>query len=79
MEPFLVEFEAGEWSEEMKVRHEGEEFLFLLEGELELHFGDQVLIMKPGDSVYYDSSEPHGYVARAPGRTQAVAVLYSRD
>ncbi|AJF05694.1 helix-turn-helix domain-containing protein [Geoalkalibacter subterraneus] len=79
MEPFLVEFEAGEWSEEMKVRHEGEEFLFLLEGELELHFGDQVLIMKPGDSVYHDSSEPHGYVARAPGRTQAVAVLYSRE
>jgi transcriptional regulator with XRE-family HTH domain len=79
MEPFLVEFEAAEWTEEMKVCHEGEEFLFLLEGELELHFGERVLIMKPGDSVYYDSSEPHGYVARAPGRTQAVAVLYSHD
>ena len=79
MEPFLVEFEVGEWREDLKVRHEGEEFLFVLEGELELHFGDQVLVMKPGDSVYYDSSEPHGYVARAPGRTQAVAVLYSRE
>ncbi|MDO3377617.1 helix-turn-helix domain-containing protein [Geoalkalibacter halelectricus] len=79
MEPFLVEFQRGEWHEELMVRHEGEEFLFLLSGELELHYGDQVMILKPGDSVYYDSSEPHGYIARSPLRTQAVAVLYSKE
>lgn len=79
MEPFLVEFEAQEWHDDLQVKHEGEEFLFLLEGELELHYGDQIMSMGPGDSVYYDSNEPHGYVAKGEGRPRAVAVLYSRD
>lgn len=78
LEPFLVEFEATEWSDDLQVSHEGEEFLFLLEGELELHYGDQVMSMGPGDSVYYDSAEPHGYVARGEVRPRAVAVLFSR-
>jgi len=78
LEPFLVEFEARQWSEELQVSHEGEEFLFLLEGELELHYGEKVMTMGPGDSVYYDSSEPHGYVALGTVRPRAVAVLYSR-
>jgi hypothetical protein len=34
--------------------------------------------MGPGDSVYYDSSEPHGYVVKGDMRPRAVAVLYSR-
>lgn len=78
LEPFLVEFEAREWSDELQVSHEGEEFFFLLEGELELHYGEQVMAMGPGDSVYYDSSEPHGYVVKGAARPRAVAVLFSR-
>jgi len=79
MEPFLVEFDAREWQEELLVSHQGEEFLFLLEGDLELHYGEQVMTMHPGDSVYYDSTEPHGYVAVGSKRPRAVAVVYSRD
>jgi transcriptional regulator with XRE-family HTH domain len=79
MEPFLVEFEARKWTDEVMVSHEGEEFLFLLEGELEFHYGNQVITLFPGDSVYYESSEPHGYVAKSALRPRAVAVLSSRD
>lgn len=78
MEPFLVEFEPRSNHDGLQVCHEGEEFLFLLEGTLELHYGDQVMTMAPGDSVYYDSSEPHGYVVRGDGPTRAVAVIYSK-
>jgi transcriptional regulator with XRE-family HTH domain len=78
LDPFLVEFEAREWRDDLQVSHEGEEFLFLLEGELELHYGDRVLTMGPGDSVYYDSAEPHGYVAKGEKRPRAVAVLSAR-
>ncbi len=78
LEPFLIEFENRQWSDELLVSHEGEEFLFLLEGEVELHYGDQVMLMGPGDSVYYDSSEPHGYVVRSEVRPRAVAVIFSR-
>jgi len=79
MEPFLVEFKAGEWRSELQVSHDGEEFLFLLEGELEMHFGDQVMTLKPGDSVYYESTEPHGFVAKAPQTARALAVLFSHE
>jgi len=79
MEPFLVEFENCSWDDDFMVTHEGEEFLFLLEGELELHYGDKIMTMSPGDSVYYDSKEPHGYVAKGNIRPRAVAVLFSRD
>ena len=79
LEPFLVEFDLSEWRDDLLVSHEGEEFLFLLEGELELHYADQVMTMGPGDSVYYDSTEPHGFVARGEQRPRAVAVIYSRE
>jgi transcriptional regulator with XRE-family HTH domain len=79
MEPFLVEIEVRAWRDDLLVTHEGEEFFFLLEGALEFHYGDQVMTMQAGDSVYYDSTEPHGYVALGAGRPRGVAVIYSRD
>ena len=79
MEPFLMEFEVREWKDDLLVCHEGEEFLFLLEGTVEFHYGDKVMLMQPGDSVYYESNEPHGYVAVGPDRPRGVAVIYSRD
>ena len=79
MEPFLVEFQVNEWRDELQVSHEGEEFLFLLEGTLEMHFGEQIMTLNPGDSVYYESTEPHGFVARGSQAAKALAVLFSHD
>jgi transcriptional regulator with XRE-family HTH domain len=78
MEPFLVEFEPGKWDESLLYSHDGEEFIYLVQGELELHYGQEVMVLKPGDSIYYDSSEAHGYVARGEEKAKAVAVLFSR-
>ena len=51
--------EAGEFH-----RHHGEEFIFVVSGELELHSESYTpLRLRPGDSVYFDSSMPHAYVA----------------
>ena len=77
-EPFIVEFEQREMNDDLLVSHEGEEFLFLLEGELVFHYGDQIMRMRPGDSVCYDSSELHGYVAVSQQRPRAVAVVFSK-
>lgn len=79
MEPFLVEFELHEWDDSHFYRHDGEEFILLLEGELEFHFKEEVYRLLPGDSIYYDSAEPHGYVSVGEERAKAVAVLYSKD
>ena len=79
LEPFLVEVDDGEWREEMMVSHEGEEFVFLLDGELDLHYAEEIYSLSPGDSVYYDSTELHAFVARGKVRPRAVAVIFSRD
>lgn len=78
MEPFLVEFEAGNWDDSLLYRHEGEEFIYLLEGELEFHYGQDIMVLKAGDSIYYDSSETHGYISLGERKAKAVAVLYSK-
>ena len=78
LEPFLVEFDSREWQPELQVNHEGEEFIFVLEGRLEFHYGSQIMILGAGDSVYYDSAEPHGFIALDGQPARAVAVLYSR-
>jgi len=78
MEPFLVEFESGEWDDSLLYRHDGEEFIYLLEGELEFHYGQEIMVLKTGDSIYYDSSEAHGYISLGSKKAKAVAVLYPK-
>lgn len=79
IEPFLVEFQNAEWDDSYYYRHPGEEFIYLVEGELEFHYAGETMILKPGDSVYYDSSELHGYVSVGERKARAVAVLHSPD
>ena len=80
MEPFLVEFETREWDDKLLFKHEGdEEFLYVTEGDLEFHYNNEIITLRSGDSIYYDSGQFHGWVAVGEGRARAVAVLYSRD
>jgi transcriptional regulator with XRE-family HTH domain len=79
MEPFLVEVNNPKWDEKLFFNHEGEEeFLYLIEGEIELHYGSEVYRLKAGDSVYYDSGQPHGLVSVGDRTARLVAVLYSK-
>jgi transcriptional regulator with XRE-family HTH domain len=79
MEPFLVEFENREWDDRLLLRHEGdEEFLYIIEGELEFRYQNDVIRLRVGDSIYYDSGQPHGWIAVGEGEAKAVAVLYTR-
>lgn len=42
-----------------KNSHEGQEFFYVLEGVLELTIDERVIVLNPGDSIYFDSSHPH--------------------
>jgi transcriptional regulator with XRE-family HTH domain len=80
MEPFLVQFEKREWDEKLFFKHDGdEEFLYITEGELDFHYNGETIRMNPGDSIYYDSSQPHGWVAVGDAPAKAVAVLYTKE
>lgn len=78
MEPFIVEVHNTQWDDKLFFCHEGEEeFLYVLEGAIALHYGAEVHQLKTGDSVYYDSCEPHGLVSIGAEPARIVAVLYS--
>jgi transcriptional regulator with XRE-family HTH domain len=75
MEPFIVTLlptDAEEFS-----AHDGQEFLFVLEGEMKVQVGDQVEFLKPGDAIYYDSSQPHLVKSATKTRARILAVLYT--
>jgi DNA-binding transcriptional MerR regulator/mannose-6-phosphate isomerase-like protein (cupin superfamily) len=67
MEPhlFRVSPEAGSGD---SYTHEGEEFLYVLRGQLAITLENEEFRLKPGDSFYFESSTPHRW--KNPGRTE---------
>ncbi len=74
MEPALVELVPGGRYKEEKP-HEGEEFGFVLKGNIILHMGNKRLKVKKGESFYYKSKEVH-YISNE-GKTPALLVWVS--
>ena len=62
-DPYYVIVEPKEDPEITFNSHPGQEFNYVLEGELKICIGDNELILHPGDSVYFDSAVPHGMQA----------------
>ena len=46
-----------------KNSHKGQEFNLVLEGKMELYIGGKTIVLSEGDSIYFDSSKPHGMLA----------------
>ena len=71
MDPYFAQFIPLEKSHEPRAHmHPGFEFLYMLDGELDLRHGDHHCTLEPGDAVYFDASTPHSYVCagQAAGR-----------
>jgi transcriptional regulator with XRE-family HTH domain len=75
MEPFIVTLVPTD-VEEFST-HAGQEFLYVLEGEMKVQVGDRVDFLKPGDAVYYDSKQPHFVRCVGTTVTKILAVLYT--
>jgi quercetin dioxygenase-like cupin family protein/DNA-binding XRE family transcriptional regulator len=59
MQPYLFVARRGQIKNET-LTHAGEEFVYVLDGRMEYRVGDVRYELGPGDSLYFDSSEPHG-------------------
>ena len=77
MEPFLVTLEPATLGEQEFSSHDGEEFLFVLKGEMEVVLGDHSDVLHPGDSIYYDSRIPHRVSCVSGETTKILAILYT--
>ncbi|MCL2805589.1 MAG: cupin domain-containing protein [Treponema sp.] len=75
MEPFIVTIEADALQE--KTSHEGEEFIYVLEGTLALEYGMDKDTLNTGDSVYYDSIVPHRVFCADNKPVRILAVIYT--
>jgi transcriptional regulator with XRE-family HTH domain len=74
LDPYYAEFVPQKDPGDIRPHvHPGYEFLFLLEGDLEIRHGDKVNLVESGDAVYFDASTPHSY--RCAGKSPAVALI----
>lgn len=79
MEPFLVTLNPTEAENAVVNQHIGEEFIFVLEGEVEVSLLDHKDILRTGDSIYYDSNVPHIIVCHGNKPATLLAVIYAKE
>jgi transcriptional regulator with XRE-family HTH domain len=74
LDPYFAEFVPAKKATEVRPHvHPGYEFLYLLQGDLEIRHGDRNHTLEAGDSVYFDAATPHAY--RCAGSVPAVALI----
>ncbi len=65
-EPYYVRYEYSASQQNKPIhltKHSGQEFDFILSGSLKVQIGEHTEILREGDSIYYNSSTPHGMIA----------------
>ncbi|MBE6626911.1 MAG: cupin domain-containing protein [Ruminococcaceae bacterium] len=78
-EPFrvLARYNPDEANAPIKLsHHEGQEYNYIISGKLKVSIDGREEILLPGDSIYYDSSKPHGMVAYE-GDCEFLAIVIS--
>lgn len=81
-EPFVVEapYDSAQAAEPINLRgHSGQEFDYVLSGQLRFRIGTHETILEAGDSVYYDATQPHGMVAQNGPCTFLAVVIRDAD
>lgn len=73
MEPFII---YSPFDLEKMYTHEGEEFIYILDGTLEFIIGAEKFIMEPGDNIYFDSCVPHGGKSIGKKQAKLLVIIY---
>ena len=76
MDPFVIKVSKSTEADKKLSHHEGEEFIYVLEGEINFIYGNQADVLKTGDSVYYNSIIPHHLSAAGDKDAKILAVVY---
>lgn len=77
MEPFVIDIDSNQDKEFQLSAHEGEEFIMVLKGTLEINYGKQTYLLEEGDTIYYDSIVPHHVHAFEGQVARILAVIYT--
>lgn len=77
MEPFIIDIHPSVPEECTFSFHEGEEFIYVLGGEVEILYGGDRHVLGVGDSIYYDSTTPHQVRTTGDKEARILAVIYA--
>ena len=75
METYIVNLYHRDGEKQLS-SHEGEEFMYVLEGDIEVRYGKEVHQLGEGDTIYYDSIVPHLVLPRNGKDAKLLAVVY---
>jgi transcriptional regulator with XRE-family HTH domain len=76
MEPFIIDINPSDERNFQLSAHEGEEFIYVMQGEIEIVYGKDTYSLNEGDSIFYDSIVKH-HVHGVPGKSAKIlAVVY---
>lgn len=75
MDPAMIDVVYAPEDAPKFLSHEGEEFIYVLEGSVVLRYGRESYLMKKGDSIYFDSCIPHALTTLAPDETARVLAI----
>jgi len=76
MEPFFVEIFPESAQKKALSSHEGEEWIAVVKGSIEVIYGKETFLLNEGDSVYYNSVVPHYVSCVGKEKAQIHAVIY---
>lgn len=74
LQAYLAEFPERNGSEVREHSHEGAEFLHVMAGAVAIRYQDEEFVLRQGDSVYFDASEPHSYRGLAAEPSKALVI-----
>jgi len=78
MEPLLVEIQPLKTGDMVFVNHEGEEFLYILDGRVEFRTDDRREVLEPGDSIYFDSDINHSLRSLEGKTARLIGVIWNK-
>jgi len=77
MEPFIIDIRPTDEKSYELSSHEGEEFIYVMEGTVEVSYGKKNHVIEAGDSIYYDSIVPHHVHGFEGQAAKILAVVYT--
>lgn len=79
MQPLLVSFAVMDEHDMVFYSHEGEECVYLLDGELEFRTPEESRHLKKGDCLYFDSDVAHAFRSLGDKAARALVVVYAKE
>jgi len=79
MQPLLVTFDAMDKKDMVFYSHEGEECVYVLDGEIEFRTPDELRNLKPGDCLYFESDVAHAFRGLGDTPARALVVVYTGE